>query len=94
MMISYKPLLSMMDAMKVTSYTIRQDEVIGQSTISAIRNGKPITTKSIDALCRYFNCKVSDVIEYVADDQKETDDMQKAFDFVKSLLHVDKGGDK
>ena len=42
---------------------------ISASTLSNIRNGKNtnISTRTLDKLCHFFDCKVSDVLEYVPD---------------------------
>lgn len=52
---------------RTTAEDISQKTGIGKSTLSTIRNGKNlnVSLKTLDRLCKYFKCKVSDIIEYV-----------------------------
>lgn len=54
---------------RTTAEDIFQKTGIGKSTLSTIRNGKNlnVSLKTLDRLCKYFNCKISDIIEYVED---------------------------
>ena len=40
---------------------------IGTTTISKMRNSKNknVSIKTLDKLCEYFHCKISDLIEYI-----------------------------
>jgi len=42
---------------------------LSATTLSNIRNGKNtnISVKTLDKLCKFFHCKVSDILEYVPD---------------------------
>lgn len=42
---------------------------LGRSTVSKLRNSKNvnISVKTLDKLCRHFNCKISDLIDYIPD---------------------------
>lgn len=53
---------------KTTAEKIYQKTGIGKSTLSTIRNNKNrnISIKTLDRLCKYFNCTISDILEYVA----------------------------
>jgi putative transcriptional regulator len=39
-------------------------------TLSKIVNkkGQSINTDNLDKLCRYFNCKIEDLVEYIPDE--------------------------
>ena len=54
---------------RTTAEDIFQKTGIGKSTISTIRNGKNIniSVHTLDKLCKYFHCKVGDIMEYVED---------------------------
>lgn len=43
---------------------------VGRMTLSKLLNhhGASIRTESVDRLCRYFDCRVEDLIEYVKDE--------------------------
>lgn len=54
---------------RTTAEDIFQKTGIGKSTLSTIRNGKNINISihTLDKLCKYFHCKVGDIMEYVED---------------------------
>ena len=54
---------------RTTAEDVYQKTGIGKSTLSTIRNGKNlnISLKTLDRLCKYFKCRVSDILEYVED---------------------------
>lgn len=54
---------------RTTAEDIFQKTGIGKSTLSTIRNNKNINISihTLNKLCKYFNCKISDLMEYVPD---------------------------
>ncbi len=54
---------------------IAADSGVGRMTLSKLLNhhGASIRTESVDRLCRYFDCKVEDLMEYVPDVQVPND---------------------
>jgi len=56
---------------KITLTAIAQGTGIKQPTLSRIAGtrGYNTTTDNIDKLCRYFGCNVSDIMEYVPDEE-------------------------
>ena len=59
-MISYKPLYETMYKKDITEYAL-----IYKHGLSANKQGKPITTKTLDILCFILECNVNDIIEYI-----------------------------
>lgn len=55
---------------RITLGSIAQSTGIKQPTLSRISGtrGYNTTTDNIDKLCRFFDCKVNDLMEYVADE--------------------------
>ena len=53
----------------LTTYKIRQDNIISQSALTAIKQGKSVTTDTISKLCKALNCQPGDILEYVPDDE-------------------------
>lgn len=49
--------------------TVAKETGISESTISNMRNNN--TTRydasTLNALCKYFDCKISDILEYIPD---------------------------
>ena len=66
--IIYTKLLKRLEAYGLTTYKIRKDKIISESTLQNIREGKRITTDSIAALCKALDCQPGDLLEYVPDD--------------------------
>lgn len=68
MPIKYKKLFELMKAKGLTTYKIRQENIISQSALTAIKNGKSVTTDTIAKLCAVLDCQPGDILEYVPDD--------------------------
>jgi putative transcriptional regulator len=50
-----------------TSYRLRRERVLSEGTLSRIRNGQPITTVTVDTICRLCSCQPGDLLHYVPD---------------------------
>ena len=49
--------------------TIRKEKILGQSVLTKLKNGTGgIDYRTIDKLCRMFNCQPNDIMEYVPDE--------------------------
>ena len=66
--IVYTKLLNLMKEKNLTTYKIRQENIISQYTLQNIKNGKAITTDSIASLCEALECQPGDILEYVSDE--------------------------
>lgn len=80
MSIVYTKMLERMKQAGITSYTFKQSGEIGQKTLTAIKEGRPINTKTIDALCRILNCQPGDLLEYVADSEETLENAEETTD--------------
>lgn len=70
MPIRYDKLFSLMKENGLTTYRIRQENIISQSALTAIKNGKSVTTDTIAKLCKVLNCQPGDIMEYVEDQEE------------------------
>ena len=70
-MIVYDPFWKTLKKSSKTTYTLIKDHHISSSTIDKLRKNKPITTTTLNDLCRILGCKVDEICEYVPspDDQ-------------------------
>ncbi len=66
-MISYEPLYQTMKKKGVTTYKLIQEYGVSRSLLDRLKHNKPITTVTIDDLCKFLDCRVEDVLEYVDD---------------------------
>ena len=65
MALQYK--INVLDALKekgYTSYTLRKEKLLGESTIQKLRNGEGVSWDNLETLCRLLECDVGDVVEY------------------------------
>ncbi len=69
-MISYRPLFQTMKDKKITSYRL-QKEGFSRATYYSIRQGNSVSTNTINQLCKLLHCGVSDVIEYIDDEEQK-----------------------
>ena len=68
-MISYEKMLKLFEERKITSYTMKKDNVIGQASWKKIHEGGHIDTRTLDALCNYLDCQPGDLLEFVKDSE-------------------------
>ena len=66
MAISFRPMREYMAKNSISYYRLG-NEGIDSNTLQRIRHDKPITTATIDKLCRIMNCQPGDLIEYIPD---------------------------
>lgn len=72
-MIVYKNILEQLKSAGYSSYVLMKRGLIGQATLTSIRNGKPINTVTIDSICELLNCQPGDILEYVPNKKTESE---------------------
>ena len=69
MPIVYDKLMLLLKEKGYTTYKIRQEKIIGQGTLTALKNGTGgLDSKTIARLCKILGCQPGDIMEYVPDD--------------------------
>ncbi|MCF2617641.1 helix-turn-helix transcriptional regulator [Oscillibacter valericigenes] len=69
MPIVYRKLFDVLKANGYTTYKIRKEKLIGQGTLTAIKNGTGgLDAKTIARLCEVLNCQPGDLMEYVREE--------------------------
>lgn len=63
--IKYDKLLKLMEEKGLSTYKIRKEKIISESTLQNIRNNGRITTDAIANLCNALDCQPGDIMEYV-----------------------------
>lgn len=48
-----------------TTYKIRQEKLLSESTIQKLRSGKGVAWENIEMLCRLLECQPGELIEYI-----------------------------
>ncbi len=78
MPIVYDKLLKLLADNGYTSYRIKKEKLIGQGTLTAIKNGTGgLDAKSIAKLCAVFHCQPGDIMEYVEENEENFFDDKK-----------------
>lgn len=70
-MIDYSPFWNTLKASSESTYTLINRHHISSSTIDKLRKNKPLTTTTINDLCRILNCKIQDIAQYVPSDSDQ-----------------------
>ena len=70
-MISYEPFWNTLRSSGESTYTLIKNHRISSSTIDKLRKNKPITTTTLNDLCRILGCYPENILEYIPseDDQ-------------------------
>ena len=64
-MIRYK--IDVLEALKekgLTTYKLRQDNLISESTVAKLRKSEMVGLKQLDQLCELLGCDVGDIVRY------------------------------
>ena len=71
-MIDYSPFWVTLKKSELDWYLLVKDHHISSSTLSRLKNGKDVSMKTINDLCRILKCSIPDICVYVEskDDQK------------------------
>lgn len=64
-MIIYDPFWKTLEKRGVSTYALITRYNISSSTISRLKNNKPITTTTLNDLCRILQCSISEILQYV-----------------------------
>lgn len=63
-MISYKPFYKTLKERKFSTYKLIHDYGLSRSLMDRLKHDKPITTVTINDLCKILSCNVEDILEY------------------------------
>lgn len=71
-MIKYDKLFALLKDRGYTTYRIRKEKLIGEGTLTALRNGTGgLDSKTLNRLCAVLKCQPGELMEYVEDTEKE-----------------------
>lgn len=71
-MINYRPFWETLRASRESTYTLIKNHHISSSTIDKLRKNKPITTTTVNDLCRILSCRVEEILEYLPSEEDQT----------------------
>ena len=52
-----------------TSYKIRKDKLLSESTVQKLRKNEGVSWDNISTVCKLLKCQPGDIIEYVPDNE-------------------------
>lgn len=67
-MISYEPLKRTMKARGITSYQLAK-RGFSRATYYSIQKGNSISTNTVNQLCKILKCGVSDIMEFIEEEE-------------------------
>jgi len=63
-MINYSPLFETMKRKNISTYKLLNEFGVSRSLLDRLKHDKPITTTTLNDLCRFLDCDITDVIKY------------------------------
>ena len=64
-MITYEPFYRTLKEKNITTYKLITQYNISRSLIDRLKHNKPVTTVTLNDLCKILGCKIEDVVEYI-----------------------------
>ena len=69
LMLRYKiNVLEELKAKGYTSYILRKEKLLGESTIQKLRAGEGVSWDNLETLCVLLDCNIGDIVEHVKED--------------------------
>ncbi len=63
-MITYEPFYSTLKKKGISTYKLINEFGVSRSLLDRLKHNKPISTVTIDDLCRFLDCGVEDILIY------------------------------
>lgn len=71
-LINYEPFWNTLRNSSETTYTLINKHHISSATIDKLRKNKPLTTTTLNDLCRILDCSIQDILQYVPSSTDQT----------------------
>lgn len=69
-MISYEPFYKTLKGKGISTYKLINQYGISRSLLDRLKHNKPITTVTLDDLCKILSCNVEDIITFKEDEHQ------------------------
>ena len=63
--------IDVLEALKAkgySSYILRKEKLLSESTIQKLRNGEGVAWDNLEILCKLLDCDICDILEYQKED--------------------------
>lgn len=67
-MIRYDPFWETLREKGISTYTLAHKYRVSGSTLQKLRDNKPVTTTTLDALCAVLQCELAEIAQYVPEE--------------------------
>ncbi len=67
--ITYEPLWETMRRKGVSTYALIKQHSFSRGTLDSLKQGRNISTATLNDLCRILDCRVEDILLYVPDEE-------------------------
>lgn len=64
-MITYDPFYKTLKEKQISTYKLINNYNISRSLLDRLKHNKPISTVTLNDLCKILNCDVCDIIQYI-----------------------------
>ena len=64
-MISYKPFYDTLKKRGITTYKLINHYGVSRSLLDRLKHDKPITTVTINDLCKILSCRVEEIVVFI-----------------------------
>lgn len=72
-MIIYEPLYETMKTKGISTYKLVNTYGMSRSLLDRLKHNKPISTVTLNDLCKILDCDVGDILKYVRDSETESE---------------------
>ena len=69
-MISYEPFYRTLKEKKISTYKLIHQHGISRSLLDRLKHNKPLSTVTIDDLCKILSCRIEDILVFIPDEHK------------------------
>lgn len=70
----YDKLFNLFKERGISTYKIRKENLVSQSSLTKMKNGGDIDTKTLKRLCAALQCQPGDIMEYVPDEPNKSEE--------------------
>lgn len=70
-MISYEPFYKTLKNKGISTYKLINQYGLSRSLLDRLKHNKPISTVTLNDLCSFLECNVSDILIYVKDNETD-----------------------
>jgi len=63
--ITYEPFYRTLKEKNITTYKLITQYNISRSLIDRLKHNKPVTTVTLNDLCKILGCRIEEIVEYI-----------------------------